>query len=124
MPLELSIEDARGVTVRREPLRCPMQALRKFAIRRWKLLATGTWNVNVHIVKDGQVGGLLGSVAVRVQEFLPDRLKISTRLSKESLEGGVSRRTEGACAPEPVWNTGGKSSGQGDADAVSDAAKL
>ena len=29
-------------------------------------------------------------MAVRVQEFLPDRLKISARLSKESLEGWVS----------------------------------
>lgn len=90
VPLELSIEDARGVTVRREKLRLSDAGFEEIRHQTLEASATGTWNVNVHIVKDGQVGGLLGSVAVRVQEFLPDRLKISTRLSKESLEGWVS----------------------------------
>ncbi|MBL8633022.1 MAG: alpha-2-macroglobulin [Myxococcales bacterium] len=90
VPLELSIDDARGVTVRKEKIRLSDAGFEEIRHQTLEASATGTWNVNVHIVKDGQVGGLLGSVAVRVQEFLPDRLKISTRLSKESVEGWVS----------------------------------
>lgn len=90
VPVELSIDDARGVTVRREKLRLSDAGFEEIRHQTQEASPTGTWNVNVHIVKDGQAGSLLGSVAVRVQEFLPDRLKISTRLSKESLEGWVS----------------------------------
>jgi len=90
VPLELSIDDARGVTVRREKLRLSDGGFEEIRHQTQEASPTGTWNVNVHIVKDGQTGSLLGSVAVRVQEFLPDRLKITARLSKESLEGWVS----------------------------------
>lgn len=90
VPLELSVDDARGVTVRREKIRLSDAGFEEIRHQTLDASATGTWNVNVHIVKDGQAGSLLGSVAVRVQEFLPDRLKISARLSKESLEGWVS----------------------------------
>lgn len=50
---------------------------------------TGTYTTSLYIVKDGRRGTLLGSEPVRVEEFLPDRLKISTRLSTERAEGWV-----------------------------------
>ncbi len=90
VPLELSIDDARGVTVRREKFKLTDAGFEEIRHQTLEASATGTWNVNVHIVKDGQTSSLLGSVAVRVQEFLPDRLKISAKLSRESLEGWVS----------------------------------
>ena len=90
VPLELSIDDARGVTVRREKFKLTDAGFEEIRHQTLEASATGTWNVNVHIVKDGQTSSLLGSVAVRVQEFLPDRLKISAKLSREALEGWVS----------------------------------
>lgn len=89
VPLELSVEDARGVTVRREKFKLSEAGFEEIRHRTMETSATGTWNINVHIVKDGKTGGLLGSLAVRVQEFLPDRMKITARLSQESLEGWV-----------------------------------
>ena len=39
---------------------------------------TGTWNVNVHVVKDDRTPtASWARLAVRVQEFLPDRLKMT-----------------------------------------------
>ena len=75
------------MTVRREKFKLTDAGFGEIRRQTLEASATGTWNVNVHIVKDGQTSSLLGSVAVRVQEFLPDRLKISAKLSREALEG-------------------------------------
>ena len=41
-------------------------------------------------MKDGQANTLLGSIGVRVQEFLPDRMKVVAKLSSEVVDGWVS----------------------------------
>ena len=46
--------------------------------------------MNVHVVKDGRPANLLGSTTVRVREFMPDKMKISVKLSAENPEGWVS----------------------------------
>ena len=51
---------------------------------------TGAFQICVYIVKDGRRAGLLGSTTVRVEEFLPDRLRITARFSEERTEGWVS----------------------------------
>lgn len=90
VPLEMSVEDARGVTVRKEKFKLTEAGFEEIRHTTQESSATGTWNINVHIIEDGQTKGLLGSVAVRVQEFLPDRLKISAKLNREVVEGWVS----------------------------------
>jgi uncharacterized protein YfaS (alpha-2-macroglobulin family) len=54
VPLELSVDDARGVTVRREKIRLSDAGFEEIRHQTLEASATGTWNVNVHIVKDGQ----------------------------------------------------------------------
>ena len=44
----------------------------------------------MYIVKDNHAAGMIGSVALKVQEFQPDRMKMSARFSDESVEGWVS----------------------------------
>jgi alpha-2-macroglobulin len=51
---------------------------------------TGNYTVNLYTVKDGQAYTMLGSVGVRVQEFLPDRMKVTAKLSREVSDGWVT----------------------------------
>ncbi|MEY2519810.1 MAG: alpha-2-macroglobulin, partial [Verrucomicrobiota bacterium] len=50
---------------------------------------TGEYTINVYLVKNNKRSTLLGSTTVNVKEFLPDRMKIETRLSKTSAHGWV-----------------------------------
>lgn len=90
VPLEATVEDARGLVVKKEKIKLSDAGFEEIRHLTQDGSPTGTWNVNVYVVKDGRQGALLGSTAVRVQEFLPDRLKISARLSADSVEGWVS----------------------------------
>ncbi|MFO0577714.1 MAG: alpha-2-macroglobulin [Polyangia bacterium] len=90
VPVEITVDDARGLTVKRDKIRLSESGFEEIRYPTLESAPTGTWNISVHVVKDDRAAGLLGSTSVRVQEFLPDRLKMSARLSKESLEGWVT----------------------------------
>jgi uncharacterized protein YfaS (alpha-2-macroglobulin family) len=49
---------------------------------------TGVYGINAYLVRDGKRGVLLGSTSVNVKEFLPDRMKIESHLSKETVAAG------------------------------------
>ena len=46
---------------------------------------TGQYTIAVHVVKDGRRGSLLGSTAIRVEEFLPDRMRITARIEPSKM---------------------------------------
>lgn len=89
-PLELEVLDARGLTVKRQKLRLSASGFEEVAYATQDTSPTGTYTFNLYIVKDKQIAGLLGATTVRVQEFLPDRMKITAHLSSERAEGWVS----------------------------------
>jgi hypothetical protein len=90
IPLEAIITDARGLTVKREKLRLSASGFEEIRHTTLETSPTGEYTVNLHVVKDNEPSSLLGSVTVKVREFQPDRLKMSARLSAQSLEGWVS----------------------------------
>ena len=90
IPLELVITDARGLTVKRERVKLPDSGFMETSYATEDTSPTGTWNVNLYIVKDNRADSLIGSVSVKVQEFQPDRMKMSARFSDETVEGWVS----------------------------------
>lgn len=90
VPVEIEVLDARGLTVKRQKTRLSAAGFEEIRHTTQDTSPTGTYIFNVYIVKDGQTAGLLGSTTVRVQEFLPDRMKISAHLSQERTEGWVS----------------------------------
>jgi Large extracellular alpha-helical protein len=54
---------------------------------------TGNYEISVYIVdEEGHPKKKIGSTTIRVEEFLPDHLRISAQLSKMSAEGWVSPR--------------------------------
>ena len=90
IPLEAEITDPRGQVVRREKLKLSSAGLEELKYKTLDSSPAGDYTVQLYIVKDGQPANQIGSLAVKVQEFLPDRMKMTTRLSSEAVEGWVS----------------------------------
>ncbi|MBS1198578.1 MAG: alpha-2-macroglobulin domain protein [Proteobacteria bacterium] len=89
LPLEAEVVDSRGLSVRREKLKMGAGGFSELSHQTTETSPTGTYTVNLYIVKDGKTGQQIGSTTVRVQEFLPDRMKVVAHLSKEADEGWV-----------------------------------
>ncbi|MBI5209409.1 MAG: alpha-2-macroglobulin [Elusimicrobia bacterium] len=90
VPLEAAITDARGLEVFRSKIMLSGHGFEEFRFTTEETSPTGSWQAGIYIVKDGRRGALLGTTPLRVEEFLPDRLRITTRLSKERADGWVS----------------------------------
>lgn len=90
LPLEVDILDPRGLSVKRETIKLPADGFIETAYTTQESAPTGSYTVNLHLIRDGQTGAQIGSTTVKVQEFQPDRLKVSTRLSAGPSEGWVS----------------------------------
>jgi uncharacterized protein YfaS (alpha-2-macroglobulin family) len=90
VPLEVSIQDPRGMEVKRFKVALSSAGFETIEYHTQENGPTGHYTVNIHIVRDGRRGNLLGTATVRVEEFLPDRLRITARFSEERVEGWIS----------------------------------
>ncbi len=90
LPLEVDVTDPRGLSVKREKIKLGAGGFNELNHTTQETSPTGNYTVNLYTVKDGQAHTQLGSVTVRVQEFLPDRMKVVAKLSTEVAEGWVS----------------------------------
>jgi alpha-2-macroglobulin len=95
MPVDVEITDARGLSVRRETLRLGPGGAAELQHTTQESSPTGNYGINLFLPRSSTPGTpdapalLLGSASVKVQEFLPDRTKVTARLSTESVEGWV-----------------------------------
>jgi uncharacterized protein YfaS (alpha-2-macroglobulin family) len=89
LPLEAEILDSRGLAVKRERLKVGAGGFNEITHATLESSPTGTYTVNLLLVKDGKVADRIGSTTVKVQEFLPDRMKASARLSAMAVDGWV-----------------------------------
>ncbi|MEO8133584.1 MAG: MG2 domain-containing protein, partial [Betaproteobacteria bacterium] len=90
IPLEAEVLDARGLAVKRERIKLTPAGFEELRHTTQDTAPAGDYSVNLYIVKDGRPDSQIGSLVVKVQEFQPDRLKMSARLSSETAEGWVS----------------------------------
>ena len=90
IPLEVDVTDPRGLSVKREKIKLGVGGFNELNFNTQETSPTGNYTINLYTVKDGQAYTQLGSVIVRVQEFLPDRMKVVAKLSTEVAEGWVS----------------------------------
>jgi len=90
IPLEASVTDARGLEVKKQKITLSATGFEEITHKTEETAPTGNYTTSLYIIKDGKRSSLLGSVSVRVEEFLPDRLKITSRLSQERMDGWVS----------------------------------
>lgn len=87
LPLEAEILDPRGLVVKKTRLNLGQGGFNELAHETLESSQTGTYTVNLYTVKDAKSDKYLGSVSVKVEEFLPDRMKAAIRFSKPVSEG-------------------------------------
>ncbi|PYJ84837.1 MAG: alpha-2-macroglobulin, partial [Verrucomicrobia bacterium] len=92
LPIETEVVDARDLKVQTKKVALPPSGFAEVTYKTAYESPTGEYSVNVYLVKNDKRSTLLGSTTVNVKEFLPDRMKIETRLSKTSPRGWVDPR--------------------------------
>ncbi len=90
VPLQLVVVDPRGIEVKKQRLALPASGFIELAYQTFETAPTGDYTVNCYIVNDKKGNSLLGSTSVRVEEFLPDRLRIETRIGDGQLAGWLT----------------------------------
>ncbi len=98
LPVEMEVIDARGLVVRRDKLKLGTAGMAEFSHTTQDTSPTGNYTINLNLARDSGSSApgavempplRLGSVSVKVQEFLPDRMKVAARLSQEAVNGWV-----------------------------------
>ncbi|HKP93468.1 MAG TPA: alpha-2-macroglobulin [Chthoniobacterales bacterium] len=92
LPIETEVVDARDLKVQTKKIALPPGGFAEVTYKTAYESPTGEYTINIYLVKNDKRSTLLGSTTVNVKEFLPDRMKIETRLSKTSPRGWVDPR--------------------------------
>ncbi|RYZ46673.1 MAG: alpha-2-macroglobulin family protein, partial [Sphingobacteriales bacterium] len=90
IPLELEITDPRGMQAYRQAFNAKATGFNEFSWKPSVSAPTGTYSAMVYLVKSGHRDRMLGSTTVKVQEFEPDRLKVSASLSDQPVIGWLN----------------------------------
>ncbi|MES2527300.1 MAG: alpha-2-macroglobulin [Bdellovibrionota bacterium] len=88
LPLEFVVTNPAGSVLMREKFNLKDDGFTDFNYSTTEESPTGSYSAQVYVIKD-KTSEMLGSVNFKVEEFLPDRMKILTTLSKESPQGWV-----------------------------------
>ena len=123
IPLKAEIVDPRGVSVSWKDMTMDASGFGELDYTPAETAPTGTWTVNLYIVKDDKADMQIGSTTVQVKEFMPDRMKVTATLSQQVVEGWVkpdqlkglvdaqnlfgtpaaNRRVEASLTLRPAW---------------------
>jgi uncharacterized repeat protein (TIGR01451 family) len=92
VPLEVDITDPRGQTVDTRVLKSDAAGFLESTFPTRETSLTGDYQADCFLVQDKDNKTLLGESSFRVKEFLPDRLKITTKLLGDIPEGWVAQK--------------------------------
>ena len=90
VPITWAVTDARGTEIKREKILANSGDLLSLNFKTSETAATGAYNIQVFVSKKNRGDEQIGSLSVRVEEFMPDRMRISASLSQQTAEGWVS----------------------------------
>ncbi len=90
MPVEMEVLDAQGNSVLVRKLALPPAGFGEASYQTSYDSPTGSYDINLYLVHQGKRGTLLGSTTAKVKEFLPDRMKIEAKLSKDAKGGWIT----------------------------------
>lgn len=90
LPIETEIVDARGLVAQTRKINLPDTAFTELSYQTANESPTGLYRVNVYLIKNSKRATLLGSTSATIKEFLPDRMKIATRLSGTTPRGWIN----------------------------------
>lgn len=102
LPLQVSVVDSRGTTIKDEKITLNDLGYMDLDFATSNNSPTGQYMINLYLVKDGYPQNLLGSTTVRVSEFLPDRMRITTNLAPKPSLGWNS--PTGLKGEVNLWN--------------------
>src|SRR6476619_3713300 len=89
LPIEAEVVDARDHPVQTRKVNVPDSGFSELTYQTANDSPTGLYIFNVYLVKNSKRSTLLGSTTANVKEFLPDRMKIETRLSQNAPRGWI-----------------------------------
>src|SRR5437899_1722152 len=89
VPIETEVVDARDLPVQTKKLTLPETGFTELSYQTANESPTGLYTFNVYLIKNNKRSSLLGFATAQVKEFLPDRMKIETRLSKAAPRGWI-----------------------------------
>lgn len=87
LPVELVISDPSGTELRHETIKFGKEGIAHYVFPTEMTSLTGTYQVELYIMKDKQRNSLLGSTTFKVEEFQPDRMKIKATLDPDPVSG-------------------------------------
>ena len=90
LPIRIEITDPRGLSVKRDLMHLSGAGFEEIRYRTHDTAAGGIYTINLYVVKANERQDLIGTMTVKVQEFLPDRLRMTTHFSLERAEGWVT----------------------------------
>lgn len=90
LPLQLTVVDPRGITIRDEKLTLDSSGYLTTDFTTSAVSPTGQYSINLYIVKDNHEQSLLGTTSIRIAEFQPDRMRITSSLSQSQTKGWIS----------------------------------
>lgn len=102
LPLEVRVTDPRGATIKSEQFILNESGLLDLDFKTALSSPTGVYYINLFIVKDAHPENLLGSTTIRVAEFQPDRMRISSAFSQTIKQGWLSPKD--LKAKVELWN--------------------
>ncbi|MGZ3769164.1 MAG: alpha-2-macroglobulin family protein [Bdellovibrio sp.] len=89
VPLVWSLTDPRGTVVKTSKILASSTELKDLELQTAETWYTGTYVFTLSLVKEKNEQEVIGTTEVRVEEFLPDQMKINSHLSKEKIDGWV-----------------------------------
>lgn len=102
LPLELTIVDSRGNTIKDEKLSLNDTGYMSVDFSTQSTAPTGQYMVNLYLVKDNHAQNILGSTSIQVSEFQPDRMRITSHFIPNPSDGWIS--PVGLKAKANLWN--------------------
>jgi uncharacterized protein YfaS (alpha-2-macroglobulin family) len=96
LPIETEVLDARGHAVQTKKINLPETAFAELTYQTANESPTGVYVFNVYLTRNSKRSSMLGSAIANLKEFLPDRLRIQTRLSQPAARGWVSPKAMAA----------------------------
>lgn len=90
LPLRVVITDPRGQVVKRELMRFGSAGFEEIRYQTRAAGAVGNYVISLFLVRQDRGDAMIGTLDVKVQEFLPDRLRMTTHFSKEQAAGWVT----------------------------------
>lgn len=102
LPLEVTVVDSRGATIKDEKMSLNDMGYLSLDFTTNSSSPTGQYMVNLYLVKDNHAQNLLGSTSIRISEFQPDRMRITSSLTPTPSDGWTS--PVGLKAKVDLWN--------------------